>query len=268
MYFLNIRYTRIILSVLPGMLGVYGHAQAVQNIVADSVYNRTLDSAIEWQRKADSLYHLSVEWRIRASKMADRTERGQLQNQIMILEDSLRAYRERADRLFAALYASRNPFFIPDTILHGIKVYRYNISEELFAGVDHPEKQSGTGAKKNKGNSAAGDSFGIHASSAYDAVHPFERDFDVPPGVFYRIQLAVYSREIPPDHFRGLYPITLEEIPEKAMTRYFVGKFNRLDSAKNALQRVRSAGFSDAFIIGYFNGVRGTLDKLQGLEKK
>jgi hypothetical protein len=69
------------------------------------------------------------------------------------------------------------------------------------------------------------------------------------------------------DHFGGLSPITTEYIPERELTRYFAGKFSRMEDAKAALVRVRALGYPDAFIIGYYDGVRVSFSKLRALEK-
>ena len=109
--------------------------------------------------------------------------------------------------------------------------------------------------------------FKIYNQSPYSAAQTFEYDFPLPAGVFYRIQLAVYKNRLAPDHFKGLSPITTEKIPDKNLIRFFVGKFYRLEDARSALVKVRAYGHKDAFIIGYYNGTKGTFNKLQELEK-
>ncbi len=107
----------------------------------------------------------------------------------------------------------------------------------------------------------------ISDASPYGPGKPFERDYTIPPGVFYRIQLAVYRKILPTDHFGGLAPITTEFIPERDLTRYFAGKFSHMEDAKTALVKVRALGYPDAFIIGYYDGVKVSFSKLKALEK-
>jgi hypothetical protein len=104
-------------------------------------------------------------------------------------------------------------------------------------------------------------------SAPYGPGKPFENDYSLPRGVFYRIQLGVYRNPVPMDHFGGLSPITTEYIPERELTRYFAGKFRRMEDAKAALVRVRALGYPDAFIMGYYDGVRVSFSKLKALEK-
>lgn len=218
------------------------------DIEEDPEYNRQLDFAIAFQQKADSLYHLSVDLRKQAGRSDDPVERARFRTKIAATEDSMRVYQELAERQFTLLQRPGNPYIVLDTVLHGIRIYRYNLS---FDTVTRKEDTA----------------FAIFDTSAYGPGRAFEHDFILPSGVFYRIQIAVFSRDIPAGHFGGLFPITTEKIADRAMTRYFVGKFTHLDRARDALQKVRAAGYSDAFVIGYYDGVQGTPEKLQALEK-
>ena len=268
MYILNTLYSSFLLFVLIWTGIIDTNAQLNQNLTEDPYYNRQLDRAIECQRKADSFYHLSVEWRKMASRMDDPLERGRLQGRIVIIEDSMQVYRERADHHFAALDHPRSPFIILDTVLHGIRLYHYNMSDEFLVKLQEIEEGVDMAEFSTQADSGLGIEFEIYTSSPYNADREFENDFVPPRGTFYRIQLGVYSKKIAADHFGGLFPITTEKISEKGLTRYFAGKFTRLDNARTALLKVRSSGFPDAFIIGYFNGVKGTPDKLRALEKE
>jgi hypothetical protein len=231
-------------------------AQQDWDPAADSNYNMLLDRAIHWQNRADSLYHLSVQWRKEAGSMIDPLEKGRLQSRIVIVEDSLAVFRARADSSFSSLLSPSAPFIIPDTVIDGITVYRYNLEHEYFNTPVPAEAESDTIT-----------SFHIYPSSVYNGENPVESGYEIPPGSFYRIQLAVFSKEIPHDHFGGLFPITTEMIEEKELTRFFVGRFSKLDEAERALGRVKSAGYPDAYIVGYYDGVKSTLEKVRTLEK-
>lgn len=245
--------------------GIHMSAQQ-QDLSIDSSFNLQLDQAIVWQQKADSLYHISIGMRKQASGMYDPFERGKLQGRIVEIEDSMRVFRERADRYFSMPGKTGIPFILLDTVLHGISIYRYNDEHEYIKALLAPEP-----GKDTTGAAANGDSltvFSMLKSSPYTTGNPFEPDFVPPEGPFYRIQLAVYSREIEPGHFGGLFPVTTESIGDTGMTRYFVGKFRRLNDAEPALSQVRAAGYPDAFIIAYFNGIKSTPEKVSTLEEE
>jgi hypothetical protein len=292
--------------LLPDSLWIYLKSQA---------FNRTLDRAIAYQKKADSLNRVSIQWRKEAARMDDPITRGRLQKRIETVEDSVAMLRMLADEYFAIMNAGMpgeaeggkvHPYLVRDTVLSGITVYRYNLTPEFMAELDRiraPAVSSGTqetmaGEETGKegpsetgkdrtgkegtgisekpepvSDKAAADKAGIPAefaildTSPYGQGSPVERDYTIPPGVFYRIQLAVYSRELPADHFGGLAPITTEIIPGRGLTRYFVGKFTRMEKARAALVKVRALGYPDAFIIGYYNGQKSSFSKLRALEK-
>jgi hypothetical protein len=253
-------------------------------------YNRMLDKAIRYQEKADSLGRISIAWRKQAAEMIDPVLRGRLQGRIEKLEDSVGMYSMLADEHFNYLLNSlpeeggavtRHPYLVRDTVLNGITVYRYDLTDEFRTKLDSIRAEGGPETKAQKADarkeaspaggpvpkSAPSSGFKVLDASPYGPGNPIERDFRIPPGVFYRIQLAVYSQAIEPGHFGGLSPIMAEAIPGKNLTRYYVGKFTRLDEARAALNRVRSIGYRDAFIIGYYNGKKGSLSKLRSLEE-
>ena len=284
-------------------------------LLSDPGFNRILDQAIRYQVRADSLRRLSIEWRKEAAGMDDPVPRGKLQKQIENIEDSMEVYKVLADEQFRNLAASvagtarqgsPHPFLVRDTVLNGITVYHYRLTEEFLAILAEirspstpaphgkvpgypPDKKPGKampgdaaaveispGEKaprdKSPGDAAPGNEppggFRITDESLYSQERPFEHDFSLPPGVFYRIQIAVFSNEVAYDHFGGLSPITTESIPGRGMTRYFAGKFTRMENARSALIRVKSLGYPDAFIVGYYDGQKGSFSKLKALEKE
>lgn len=247
-------------------------------------FNSKLDRAIHYQGLADSLHRLSIEWRKEAAKMDDPVLRGRLQHKIMDIEDSVLVLRSLANEEFRMLSESIpqismesqvHPFLLKDTVLNGITVYNYNLTDEFKLRLEEirtpariDTEPSGKGLQeKIEDRPVEFVGLKVSDSSPYGEGKPFERNFSVPPGVFYRIQLAVYQRELQSDHFGGLSPITTEYIPERDLTRYFVGKFTRMDDAKIALTKVRALGFPDAFVIGYYNGVKSSFSKLRALEE-
>jgi hypothetical protein len=257
-----------------------------------TTFNRMLDQAIEYQKRADNLERLAIEWRKEAARMDDPTQRGKFQKQIAQVEDSVEIYTQLASEHFQYLNASipektkpepDRPFLLKDTVLNGITVYKYNLNEEfltllgeirtpLVGDEDVPDLSPAPGKELTntadvKAVTTTLTGFKIYDSSPYGPDKPFEREYSIPPGVFYRIQLAVYSKQLGTDHFGGLSPITAEYIPKRELTRYFVGKFTHMEDASSALVKVRALGYSDAFIIGYYDGNRSSYNKLKALEK-
>jgi hypothetical protein len=239
----------------------------------NKTFNGFLDKAILYQHKADSLYTLAVEWRKEIRWEDVPAEQRNLQKMIAVAEDSIEIYREMAGIHFA--YANgmlpfekkRSPYLEKDTVLSGITVYQYKLTDDFLAQLDDIEQATASPQEQEANPSYIGINFRIYADSPYSDAQTFEYDYPLPAGVFYRIQLAVYKIRLDPDHFRGLAPITTEKIPGKNLIRYFVGKFFTYQDARQALEKVRAYGHEDAFIVGYYNGKKGSLRKLQELEK-
>jgi hypothetical protein len=239
----------------------------------DMTFNGFLDKAIIYQQRADSLRELSIEWRKKVLKMDDPAMRTALQKRIVEAEDSAEIYREMARIHFAYMNGrlpvekTRSPYLVKDTILDGITVYQYRLTDEFLAKLIEKTEAMSISDEAEVNPSGTGFNFKIYNRSPYSAAQTFEYDFPLPAGVFYRIQLAVYKNRLAPDHFKGLSPITTEKIPDKNLIRYFVGKFYRFEDARRALEKVRAYGHTDAFIIGYYDGKKGTSKKLQELER-
>ena len=248
-------------------------ADTTQIFYEDRTLNGFLDRAIIYQQKADSLYELSIEWRKKVMKTDDPAERSALQKRIAEAEDSTGIYEERARTHFAYMNSrlpvkkQRSPYLVKDTVLDGITVYQYRLTDEFLAKLSERTEAMSISDETKVDQSGTGSNFKIYNQSPYSAAQTFEYDFPLPAGVFYRIQLAVYKNRLAPDHFKGLSPITTEKIPEKNLIRFFVGKFYRYKDARSALEKVRAYGHTDAFIIGYYNGTKGTFTKLQELER-
>ncbi|MDX9847575.1 MAG: hypothetical protein RBT74_11390 [Tenuifilaceae bacterium] len=109
--------------------------------------------------------------------------------------------------------------------------------------------------------------FKLLDKSPYSKDNPFEKHDPLPEGVFYKIQMAAFSRPIAFDFFKGLSPISGEPVNDGRVTKYYVGKFSSLSEAEKALPIVRSQGFKDAFIVAWHNGRSITLTRAKGLEE-
>ena len=108
--------------------------------------------------------------------------------------------------------------------------------------------------------------FQILRKSPYSAVNPFPEDKDLPRQLVYRIQVAAFSKPVQYDYFKGLMPITTEKVINTNITRYFAGLFETWEAAQSALNDVRNQGFSDAYIVAYFEGRKVSLNRAKNLE--
>jgi hypothetical protein len=243
--------------------------------VNDLHYNKVLSDAMILQNMADSLEERAFQYRQEIMYMDNVSERNKLQFQLGILEENVQSVEAEADSLFDILSGitgtddEQTSLLILDTVIEGIKVYHYN-TEEITDGSKQINNSVAEQKMLKENPSAAGGSdnvFSILPRPAYSSDHPFEYDFQIPEGVFYRIQLAAVSQEIGWNQFGGIQPVTVENAGDGKFTKYFAGKFSDYSDAESALIRVRSAGFKDAFIVSYYNGHRMSVEQVREFEK-
>lgn len=93
-------------------------------------------------------------------------------------------------------------------------------------------------------------------------------DPEVPPGLIYRIQIAVFRNPVLPSYFKGIGPVYGFKIAGTDKTSYFVGMFRRLSEANKALVTVKAKGFKDAFIVALLGSKPVSTDRAAVLEKE
>ncbi len=91
-------------------------------------------------------------------------------------------------------------------------------------------------------------------------------DKELPGKLVYKIQVAAFSKPVQPNYFKGLASITTEKVINTNITRYFTGLFETCEAAQSALNGVRNQGFSDAYIVAYFEGRKVSLNRAKNLE--
>ena len=95
---------------------------------------------------------------------------------------------------------------------------------------------------------------------------PFDQPF--PSGVMYKIQLGAFSQPVNFVSFKGLAPITGENLKGGAIKKYFAGIFFNLTEAQAGLVLAKSRGFTDAFLVGWLNGKVVPLARAQNFEER
>lgn len=87
---------------------------------------------------------------------------------------------------------------------------------------------------------------------------------EVVRGLFYTVQVGVYSKPVKLDQLYNLNELN-SELTEKGLIRYTSGRFSSVASAGEGKQRAITAGVNDAFITAYFNGKRISLSEAEGI---
>lgn len=85
-------------------------------------------------------------------------------------------------------------------------------------------------------------------------------------GLFYTVQVGVYSRPVPSKSVFYINPLNSELI-DGSKIRYTSGRYTSLNGAVDKRTEAKSLGIKDAFITAYYNGKRITLSEADKLLK-
>ncbi|MCC6838441.1 MAG: hypothetical protein IT234_07895, partial [Bacteroidia bacterium] len=89
----------------------------------------------------------------------------------------------------------------------------------------------------------------------YNANKPIPVNEKLPEGLIFKVQIGAFRNPIPQDLFKGMTPITGETTPT-GLTRYMAGLFKKFSTADKVKQEIRDLGYSDAFVVAFYNGKR------------
>ena len=110
--------------------------------------------------------------------------------------------------------------------------------------------------------------FEISAKPAYTANEKITINPDLPDGLIYRIQIAVFRNPVSPTIFKGVTPVYGFKLTGTDNTYYYAGMFRRIADARKSLEAVKQSGFRDAFIVAVFNGKPVSTERAILLEKE
>ncbi len=259
-------------------------------------YKQYVKEALNFQFKSDSLDRLARESRINVKSVPDPDQRWLMQSSIISWEKQSADYQNKANEYYAKVEKLERNDIVEkkitepvekDTVINNITTYRFRtetsstkqIAEETSTSLAEtpattsetnisPLKIAGqTGTSSNEKSGVVND-FQILDQSPYSSSDQIPKDITIPPGAFYRIQIGVFSQKPGINDFGGFSPITAESVSGRPLTRYYAGKFTSLESVRSALNIVKSKGFKDAFIVGWYNGQKMAVDKVSEFEKR
>lgn len=99
------------------------------------------------------------------------------------------------------------------------------------------------------------DFFAMMNGTPYSANRPIPIDPALPEGLIYKVQIGAFKNAIPQDLFGGFAPLSGESAGN-GLTRYTAGMFLEFDNADDAKKQIREMGYSDAFVVAFYNGKR------------
>lgn len=200
-------------------------------------FDRKLEQAVKLQYSADSLMRLAQDVR-REIETATPGKQEVLQGLAEEIESEAAAKQAEADKAFIAVEQNGNP--VTDV----------------------------TAATPQQVQGEAYSQFVVLSSPAYGDANPIPFDIMLPAGLIYTIQLAAFKNPVQPSLFRGLFPVYGKTKPDNGVSYYYTGLFRINEDARQALSRVRTEGFSDAFVIAMMNDAQVSMERAAMLEKE
>ncbi len=268
-----------------------GEPAAAKNVPAvkglPSGYEKILDDAVVLQSKADSLNDMAARQRKEAAGLTG-SEKSRLMAAAASNEAQAQDLQKSADQKYSQAQSSMNP--VRDTAaIESVKKKTTPAGKEVKDSLAQTaEKQPikpGTQTAKNveipavqldAKNVAVGEpSVPVEAYSDFEVI-PGPSIFDdtaikinpdVPDGLIYRIQVAVFRNPVNVSHFKGLKPIYGFR-GSNGLTTYYAGMFRRSADAHDALSVVRGKGFRDAFVVAFSGSKRVSGARAREMEKE
>jgi len=128
-----------------------------------------------------------------------------------------------------------------------------------------------TAAPTNNGNSNSGQALKlsvegveVKAGNAYTDNNPIPLDEKIPDGLVFKVQIGAFKNALPNNTFKGLSPVVAQSTPN-GYIRYMAGNFDKYESANAVKNDLKGLGYSDAFVVAYYNGKRINLN--EGMDK-
>ena len=107
----------------------------------------------------------------------------------------------------------------------------------------------------------------IARGNAYNDARPIPLDSKIEDGIVFRVQIGAFKTKLANDAFKGLSPLNGETTPS-GYIRYTAGNFNKVENANAVKNDLRSLGYSDAFVVVYYNGKRISLNEALAIMEK
>jgi tetratricopeptide (TPR) repeat protein len=238
-------------------------------------YDNILSEAMLMHIKADSLYRIADSLKNNLDRLSYK-EKTELRLRISNVENLALSFQKQADDKYSEAQASMNatPFAptVPDVTK--IPAARDSLPAEIkdIAPVKsvpeegQPVKKDTITIVKNERKLVFSE-FAI-SSKPIGSLEKVKINPVIPPGLIYRIQLAVFRNPVQLTYFKGITPVYGFKVAGTDKTNYYAGMFRRLADASKALSLVRQKGFRDAFIVSLSDGKAVSSERAALLEKE
>ncbi len=128
-------------------------------------------------------------------------------------------------------------------------------------------RNTNSGAKSGRGTIKI-EGLEVVQGNAYSTANPIPMDAQMEDGLVFRVQIGAFKTQLPNNAFKGLSPLN-GETTNNGYIRYTAGNFFKIENANAVKNDLRNLGYSDAFVVVYFNGKRISLaEALAEMEKQ
>jgi hypothetical protein len=236
-------------------------------------YEKILDDALRLQYKADSLTQIAADQKKQMENLPE-ADKASIKMKIAQYEVLAANYQKSADIKYNEAQSKMYPDkeTVPpkkDTLPPPVKTEPVKIEEPVIAAV--ATRKPDTIKKDSPVVVPPAVSFASFEILAPGAAYPDEKikiDPEMPAGLIYRIQLAVFRNPVAPSFFKGITPVYGIKIKGTDKTSYYAGMFRRSSDAKKALLQVKETGFRDAFIVSFADNKQVSSDRAAVLENE
>lgn len=241
-----------------------------------AAYEKILDEAIEFQFKADSVSAIISEQK-KLLETVPATEKNTLKLRISENEKLAASFQSKADQKYREAEIALNPKKDSTALVKQPSPQtEYKFVKDTINKVDNKtvkvaEKQSDTTKFVLPPTRTQVEVFSLFEVLAKPATDPKAKlviDPEVPPGLIYRIQIAVFRNPVTSAFFKGISPVYGFKIAGTDKTIYYAGMFRRSSDAVKALATVKARGFKDAFVVALSGNKTVSPDRAALMEKE
>jgi hypothetical protein len=239
----------------------------------EAEFDALIQEALILQAQSDSLEWMATDLKIKADKADDYQQKQALLASMTTLDQE----SKRLEALASAKFLEAEKLQAPEYTNQVEENSVLNKGDQLESGITVYSYHSTAKGRKNRKNKAAdegaelarmanreiSEGFSIMKSSPYSENNPIPTA-SLPGGLIYRIQLGAFSNAIPENTFRGLTPVSKEEVSQN--TKYYVGYFKSITEARQALGKIKKYGYPDAFIVSYYEREKISVQKAREIE--
>jgi tetratricopeptide (TPR) repeat protein len=251
---------------------------AKETIVKETLppnYDIIMGEAIDFQFKADSVSSIINEQKKGFEKLSG-AEKEAMKVKIAENEKNATSLQSKADQKYREAKTVLNP---GQDSVKKIKESSENIYyKAVMDATNKPEPKNIKVAEKQTDSAKVAlpnvksveiySLFEVLAKPVTDPKAKIAIDPEVPAGLIYRIQIAVFRNPVQPAFFKGITPVYGFKIAGTDKTTYYVGMFRKSADAAKALASVKAKGFKDAFVIPLTGNKSVSADRAAILEKE